>query len=115
MSGEGAAGTRRWDRDLLVAIMSGFIGALALAVSTYNVILQQKQRRAQVWPRLLFMPAFNESGFTFTLENGGIGPAEIRSVRVVVDDKPVADWREAVLRITGKDVEGHAAYSTMHG
>lgn len=62
--------------------MSGFIGALALAVATYNVYLQHKQVRAQVWPRLLFMPSFNDTGFTLSLENGGIGPAEVRTVRV---------------------------------
>jgi hypothetical protein len=108
----------RWrlNRDLLAALMSGFVGALALAVSTYNVYLQHKQVRAQVWPRLLLMPSLNSDGFTFDLENGGIGPAEIRTLRVFVDDKPVADWPEAISRMTGKDVKrGSWGWSTMHG
>jgi len=75
--------TRRFDRDLVVALVSGFIGALALAVSTYNV--------------------------------GGIGPAEIRSVRVFVDDKPVEDWPMAVARMTGKKIDEGWGYSTMSG
>jgi hypothetical protein len=96
--------------------MSGFIGALALAVSTYNVVLQQKQVRAQVWPRLLFMPSLNHGAFSYSLLNGGIGPAELRTLRVLVDDKPVEDWHEAILRMTGKDLErGGWGWSTMHG
>lgn len=111
------SGKRRFDRDMVVAVMSGFIGALALAVSTYNVYLQHKQVRAQVWPRLLFMPSINqEEGYFLSIENGGIGPAEIRVVRVFVDDKPVADWHDAILRMTGKDLKpGQWGYSTMHG
>jgi hypothetical protein len=107
--------TRRFDRDLVVALMSGFIGALALAVSTYNVYLQHKQVRAAVWPRLLFMPSFSDDDFHYALENGGIGPAEIRSVRVFVDDKPVEDWPAAVERMTGKKLDEHWGYSTMSG
>ncbi|HEY1587699.1 MAG TPA: hypothetical protein VGH63_18500 [Polyangia bacterium] len=96
--------------------MSGFIGALALAVSTYNVVLQHKQVRAQVWPRLLLMPSLNDDDFHYALENGGIGPAEIRSVRVLVDDKPVEDWPAAVERMTGKKLgEGGWGWSTMSG
>jgi hypothetical protein len=116
MTPEANVPRRRWDRDLAVAVISGFVGALALAVSTYNVYLQHQQVRAQVWPRMLFMPSLNDEGFSYSLENGGIGPAEIRSVRVLVDDKPVDDWPDAVKRITGKElVRGQWAYSTMHG
>ena len=116
MNHEAAADKRGFDRDLVVAVLSGFIGALALAVSTYNVYLQHKQVRAQVWPRLLLMPSFNREGFRLELENGGIGPAEVRTVRVFVDDKPVEDWHAAILRMTGKDLaRGQWQYSTMHG
>jgi hypothetical protein len=104
------------DRDLVVAVMSGFIGVLALAVASYNVYLQHKQVRAQVWPRLLLMPSLNPNGFSFELENGGIGPAEVRTLRVLVDEKPVAGWHEAILRMTGKDLGPNEwGWSTMHG
>jgi len=107
---------RRFDRDLVVALMSGFIGALALAVSSYNVYLQHKQVRAQVWPRLLLMPSLNDEGFQYHLENGGIGPAEIRGIRVFVDGKRVEDWPAAILCLTGHNVPDHGwSYSTMGG
>ena len=84
--------------DRLAAIASGFVAALALAVSTYNVYLQRQQIRAQVWPRLQWSYD-NVGGFDYSLLNGGVGPAEIEAVRVTVDGKPVATWDE-VLRLT---------------
>jgi hypothetical protein len=112
---EPGPGGRRREGNLLVAIISGLIGILALVVSTYNVFLQQKQVRAQVWPRLLFAPSFDHS-FTYDLQNGGIGPAEIRTLKILVDGKPAEDWHDAILRITGKDLKpGDWGYSTMHG
>jgi hypothetical protein len=105
------------NRDLLAATVSGFIAALALAVSTYNVYLQHKQVRAQVWPRVIFGPSLNdEEGFSYKLENGGIGPAQIETLRVLVDGKPADDWPDVVRRLTGKEVEkGAWAYWTIHG
>jgi hypothetical protein len=86
--------------DRLAAIASGFVAALALAVSTYNVYLQRQQIRAQVWPRLQWSYT-NVDGFEYTLANNGVGPAEVEAVEVKVDGKPVADWEEAVRLSTG--------------
>ncbi len=116
MDSASPASKRRWDRDLAVAVLSGFIGALALVVSTYNVVLQRQQVRAQVWPRLLFGPAFSNGSLTYALQNGGVGPAEVRTLQVLVDNKPVENWHEVILRMTGKDLQfGGYAYSTMRG
>jgi hypothetical protein len=114
VSTEPASGKRRNDRDLVVSVLSGFMAALALAVSTYNVYLQHQQVRAQVWPRLLFRPSFNPEGFTWDLTNGGIGPAEIRTLRLLVDGKPTTDWHDAIQRLTGKELKDFG-YSTMRG
>ncbi|MBV8217446.1 MAG: hypothetical protein JO325_03205 [Solirubrobacterales bacterium] len=115
MSEKDVVVARRWDRDLIVAVTSGLVGLLALAVSTYNVTLQHKQVRAQVWPRLLLMPSFNhENGFSYSLENGGIGPAEVRTARVTVDGKPVKNWHDAILLMTGKDFNDWT-WGTIHG
>ncbi len=79
-------------RDLLAAIASGFVGALALATSTYNVYLQRQQVRAQVWPHVLVRTDFSNALFTITLINRGVGPAEVGRVRVTVDGKRADDW-----------------------
>ncbi len=86
--------------DRLAAIASGFVAALALAVSTYNVYLQRQQIRAQVWPRLQWSYD-NVDGFNYSLTNSGVGPAEVEAVQVTVDGKPVADWDEAIRLTTG--------------
>jgi hypothetical protein len=89
--------------DRLMAIASALVGGLALAVSTYNVWLQRKQIRAQVWPRLTWSNQ-NVEGFSFNLDNAGVGPADVRAMQVRVDDKPVSSWGEALALLVGKDV-----------
>ena len=82
------------------AIASGFVGALALAVSTYNVYLQREQIRAQVWPHLECTHSLSngEEGvrFSWNIENTGVGPARIESVKVSVDGKPATTWEEVL-------------------
>jgi hypothetical protein len=85
----------RSKRDLLAAVASGVVGALALATSTYNVYLQRQQVRAQVWPHLVWSPSLDEGRFSATLENRGVGPADVRRVRVMVDGKATTDWVDA--------------------
>ncbi len=88
--------------DRLAAIASGFVAALALAVSTYNVYLQRQQVRAQVWPRLQWTYSDFE-GFSYDVQNSGVGPAEVESVRVTVDGKAVPNWNEVLRLATGED------------
>jgi hypothetical protein len=86
-------------RELLAAVASGFVGALALATSTYNVYLQRQQVRAQVWPSVGVSSDFNNGVFTVTLRNRGVGPALVRRVRVTVDGQRAADWFDAERRV----------------
>lgn len=86
-------------RELLAAIASGFVGALALATSTYNVYLQRQQLRAAVLPRLVLNTDFSDDGLVLALKNRGVGPAEVSRVRVTVDGKPAHDWIDAETRL----------------
>jgi hypothetical protein len=83
-------------RDLLAAGASGFIAVLALATSTYNVYLQRQQVRAQVWPRLNLGTDWSDETVTIELQNRGVGPADVRRMRVWVDGARVPDWVAAV-------------------
>ncbi len=97
------------------AIASGFVGALALAVSTYNVYLQREQIRAQVWPHLEW--SYSDPGdgaFEWNLENTGVGPARIRSVRMTVDGKPAKNWDEALVLFAGTDPARHKVLDAWH-
>jgi hypothetical protein len=89
-------------RDLLAATASGLVGALALATSTYNVYLQRQQVRAQVWPRLNLGVDWSDDTVTFEVQNRGVGPADIRRVRVWVDGTRVPDWVSAISALLKK-------------
>jgi hypothetical protein len=84
----------------LAALASGFVAVLALAASTYNVYLQRMQVRAQVWPRLVWGRDFDTgTGLTFSVENRGVGPAEVKRIRVLVDGTAASDWMDAERRL----------------
>ena len=82
------------------ALARGLAAALALVVSTYNVYLQRTQIRAQVWPHLEWMTT-NQGGYAFTVQNSGVGPAQLRTVRVTVDGAPATSWPDVITRVTG--------------
>ncbi len=87
-------------REMMAAVASGFVGFVALATSTYNVYLQRQQVRAQVLPRLVFdVNLLKESGYSVVVSNRGVGPAEVKRLRVFVDGKPAVDWRDALTQI----------------
>jgi hypothetical protein len=89
-------------RDLLAASASGFVAVLALATSTYNVYLQRQQIRAQVWPRLTLSTDWSDDVVTLQLQNRGVGPANVRRVRVTVDGARAFDWISAIRSILKK-------------
>jgi hypothetical protein len=96
--------------DRLTALASGFAALLALAVSTYNVILQRQQIRAQVWPHLRWSYSQGER-FTVQVSNEGVGPAIIKTVQLSVDKQPLPDWSGALDKL-GLSIE-ERGFSTI--
>jgi hypothetical protein len=92
----GREAPKRGARDLLAGITSGFIGALALATSLYNVYLQRQQVRAQVWPKLTIQDANEGERVGFSIANRGVGPADVKRTRVLVDGVPAKSWVNAI-------------------
>jgi hypothetical protein len=90
------------NRDLLAASASGLVGALALATSTYNVYLQRQQVRAQVWPRLNLDDDWSDGVLTLQVQNRGMGPANVKRVRISVDGAPAGDWVSVILALLKK-------------
>ncbi len=91
----------RSHRDLFAALASGFVGALALASSIYNVYLQRQQVRAQVLPRLEWNVHWSGQEWVLDVSNQGVGPADVRRVRVFVDDHPAHNWLDAEKALLG--------------
>jgi hypothetical protein len=102
--------------DRLAAITSGFVGALALGLSVYNVVLQRQQIRAQVWPYLEWNYD-NGEGFAYQLHNAGVGPALIKAAQVTIDGKAVASWDEALaqLGVGDKHLQGRTINVDFNG
>lgn len=90
---EAAEPPRRRDWNALAAVIAALIGLLALTVSGYTAWLQRQQVRAEVWPYL--QTGISPNRQIMTLENKGVGPALIRSVKLYVDRKPQRTWPDA--------------------
>ncbi len=92
---------KRSNRDLFAALASGFVGALALASSIYNVYLQRQQVRAQVLPRVEWNVHWTGESWVLGVSNQGVGPADVKRMRVFVDDHPAQNWLDAEKALLG--------------
>jgi hypothetical protein len=94
---------------LIAALTSGFVGAIALGTSVYNVYLQRQQVSAAVWPNLEWTMNPGDNGLSFGVANRGTGPAIVKTFVVWVDDKKMHTWGEALhtlLRTDDWDIDG---------
>ena len=66
----------------------------------------RQQPAAAVWPFVQLSIEDSDAGdaadFTLSFTNAGVGPAKMRTLRLVVDGKPVRDWADAVNRFGGQ-------------
>jgi hypothetical protein len=97
--------TDRVDRWLSVAAAIGAICAVAIAV--YQAALAREQQRASAWPFLAQSNSYlTGQPYTRQIENQGVGPARVRSFRVLVDGKPARIWSDAVRALIGRPDSG---------
>lgn len=97
------------------------VSAMALAVGSYQTLLMQRQTRlmqvqarASVWPRVDIGYNYDNgtnADFDLHLENNGVGPAIVRSVRLSLDGKPMHHWSEVIAGIATKGGTAHAELS----
>jgi hypothetical protein len=86
------AGRRQhWREWEIGAVIASLIGLLALVVSGYTAWIQREQVRAQVWPNLVV--GYNDQDHLLAVINKGVGPAQVRSVQMLVDGKAQPDWQ----------------------
>lgn len=102
----------RRDPNAIAAVIAALIGLLALSVSGYTAWLQRQQVRAEVWPYL--QPGISPSHKVMSLENKGVGPALIRSVKLYVDRKPQRNWPQAFDALGLRDMRDQSP-STING
>lgn len=102
----------RW--DALAAIIASLVGLLALLVAGYTAYIERQQVRAQVWPYLQMGKSDAQGQYEFVALNKGMGPVVVRSVQVLVSDKPVRNWEE-LQRVVGFDPKGGQVTSSLNG
>jgi hypothetical protein len=119
---------RRARRALIAEISSLFalaISFLALGLGLWQARLMseqtrlmQQQARAGVWPYLSIGYALvadgDRRGYTWRIDNDGVGPARIESVTLTLDGKPLEHWKDVFRALYG-DAPVHATYSQIYG
>ena len=90
----------RWV-DMVIAVSAITISVISLFVAIAHGRTEEKLVAASSWPFLVF--ASSQDGLVvgkrvvmLSLENNGVGPARVQSVRVMLDGRPVAS-RTALL------------------
>lgn len=90
--------------DAAAAIVASLVGFLALLVAGYTAYVQRytaeiqtKQVQAQVWPYLI--AGNDDLSQSLTVDNKGVGPAIVRSVRVRFNGKPQRDWNGVMVAL----------------
>jgi hypothetical protein len=94
---ENATAMRKLGLAEIGSAVAVIVSALALFVSFYQAKIAERQAHASVWPYVSIDYDINDqgdrSGFIWTVQNNGLGPALIQSVIVSVDGQPQQDWK----------------------
>jgi hypothetical protein len=89
----------------VLSLVGVFIAVVALYAALAESDAARKQTAAAVWPfvQLTFHDHLSENGavFRISMTNAGVGPARMRSMRVLVDGVPLRNWHQA-LEIIGE-------------
>jgi hypothetical protein len=92
----------------VLSLVGVFIGVVALYAALSESEAVRRQTSAAVWPYVqLSMSDFadEETGlFELSLSNAGVGPADIRAMRVTFNGEPQTSWRDIVRAVGGDEL-----------
>ena len=84
----------------VLSLVGVFIAVVALYAALAESDAARKQTAAAVWPfvQLNLHDHFSENRaeFRISMTNAGVGPARMRSMRVLLDGVPLRDWHHAM-------------------
>jgi len=93
----------------LLSVIGVFIAVVALYAALSESAAVRQQTAAAVWPFVQLSIQDSDSGdtaeFMVSFKNAGVGPAKMRTVRVIIEGQPVRDWADAVARQGGHGIE----------
>lgn len=100
---------RRWSisAEALIAVSALMVSVVSLGVGIYQGYLNAQMVAAASWPYLTFDTGNvdgDDSRLTFTLSNGGVGPARIQTFQLFFDGKPVGDFPGLLKACCGIDL-----------
>ena len=112
--------------EAIIGLCAVVVSVIAVFVSAYEAHIQREWQRAAVWPYVQLSRSFRYSNadappdqrkWTLTLnaENAGVGPAQVRDFKVVVDGKPQHTWREAIQMLLATPADIRYGHSTVNG
>jgi len=89
----------------LLSVAGVFIAVVALYAALSESSAVRQQTAAAVWPFVQLSIEDSDSGdsadFTLSFTNAGVGPAKMRTMRLIVDGEPIRDWADAVSHLDG--------------
>lgn len=90
----------------VLSVVGVFIAVVALYAALTESEAVRQQTAAAVWPFVQLSVADYDTGetagFTLSFKNAGVGPARVRSLRLVIDGEPMRDWAQVVTRLGGE-------------
>lgn len=90
----------------LLSVVGVFIAVVALYAALSESAAVRQQTAAAVWPFVQLSIQDSDSGdaaeFTVSFTNAGVGPAKMRTMRLIIDGEPTRDWADAVARQGGQ-------------
>lgn len=95
--------------EAIIAVSALLVSVVSLGVGIYQGYLNAQMVAAASWPYLTFESGnVGEDGkssqLTFTIVNGGVGPARIQTFQLFFEDKPVGSFRELIKACCGLDL-----------
>tara|TARA_R100000005_G_scaffold68544_1_gene36440 strand:+ start:6084 stop:6767 length:684 start_codon:yes stop_codon:yes gene_type:complete len=89
----------------ILSVVGVFIAVVALYAALTESEAVRRQTAAAVWPFVQLSVADYDTGevagFTLSLTNAGVGPALVRSLRLIVDGEPMRDWEQVIAHLDG--------------
>jgi hypothetical protein len=83
-----------------LSLVGVFIAVVALYAALAESDAARKQTAAAVWPFVQLTVhdhlSANGAEFRVSMTNVGVGPARMRSMRVILDGEPLRDWHHAM-------------------
>jgi hypothetical protein len=82
---------RRWNAELIVAVMAVVIGVCTMFVYIYQARIMSKQMHASVWPLVQTTLRIHPNELALTINNKGVGPALVKDAAILVDGVRYSD------------------------